>query len=208
MKVRESILLDQGGGLPNRNTTTSFSFQWLTAQIRLPNIEPFDYKVSALPTELTRPWLSRTTRTQTVTNNRLRLSRETNPPSFQVYIIEKSGCFKHNLRFSKYIYFFISGDLNTCNISHPPTTKSTIAVYDECRRECTCQHGKLVNCYRVRKQFSELPLEERLYYINAYKTLYHHVAYHKRFLELLAIHPALKFRLLHGKQQILPFHRK
>ena len=40
-------------------------------------------------------------------------------------------------------------------------------AFDKCGRRCQCIKGKLVNCCRVRKDFSSLTQQERLTYINA-----------------------------------------
>eukprot|EP00111_Clytia_hemisphaerica_P012849 TCONS_00037769-protein len=100
-------------------------------------------------------------------------------------------------------FHFYNAELKKCDVVGP-----RITILDECNRECSCQDGHLTNCYRVRRQFSELPLKDRLHYIKAYKTLFTHQPFNETFLNLLDIHPFLKFRLLHGKDQILPFHRK
>ncbi|KAL9958776.1 hypothetical protein ACROYT_G035836, partial [Oculina patagonica] len=42
-------------------------------------------------------------------------------------------------------------------------------VYNECNDECECQHGKLVKCYRVRREFTQMSMADRRRYIEAYK---------------------------------------
>lgn len=44
-------------------------------------------------------------------------------------------------------------------------------IKDECNRECTCNHGKLSNCYRIRHEFTTMTKEERQRYLKAYTKL-------------------------------------
>ncbi|XP_066933122.1 uncharacterized protein [Clytia hemisphaerica] len=81
-------------------------------------------------------------------------------------------------------------------------------VYDECNRQCQCVNGKLVNCYRVRKQFSALPLSERLHYIRTYKFAANDKRFQKKFYEIVIVHPTVNFDRLHSPEELFPFHRK
>ena len=101
-------------------------------------------------------------------------------------------------------FFIFKGNLNKCS-----TMKQTKKIFtDECNRQCACVNGRLTNCYRVRKQFSKLTLKQRLHYSKVYKALFTHKTFNQTFLDMLSVHPSLDFHLLHGKEQILPFHRK
>lgn len=44
------------------------------------------------------------------------------------------------------------------------------SVQDQCGQRCTCTGGQLVNCVRIRKEFTDMTLEERRLYIKTIKT--------------------------------------
>lgn len=44
------------------------------------------------------------------------------------------------------------------------------SVHDQCGQRCTCSGGQLVNCVRIRKEFTDMTFEERTRYIKTIKT--------------------------------------
>ena len=66
--------------------------------------------------------------------------------------------------------------------------KGSGKVLDECNRSCECKHGQMVNCKRVRKEFTEMSLDERRRFIRAFKTLASDLRYKKRYEKFVKIH--------------------
>ena len=44
------------------------------------------------------------------------------------------------------------------------------STFDQCGQRCTCQKGQLVDCVRIRKEFTSMKTEERKRYIRVIKT--------------------------------------
>ena len=80
--------------------------------------------------------------------------------------------------------------------------------YDECRIRCLCIDGRLTHCYRVRKEFSRMTFNERLRYINAYKTVSTTQPFQEEFDRYVDIHVRLFSEGIHRFPQFLPFHRR
>jgi len=80
--------------------------------------------------------------------------------------------------------------------------------FDECRRRCLCIDGRLTHCYRVRKEFSRMTFNERLRYINAYKTVSTTQPFQAEFDRYVDIHVRLFSEGIHRFPQFLPFHRR
>lgn len=59
-------------------------------------------------------------------------------------------------------------------------------VFDECGQRCTCQHGKLTDCCRIRADYASLTTQEKLRYINTVKQLATDPAYKERYDTLVA----------------------
>ena len=91
-------------------------------------------------------------------------------------------------------------NLNQCNSIKP--------VQDECRRFCECVNGKMVNCYRLRQQFSALSLSQRNHYIEVYKETATNERFQAYFYKLIIVHPTVNFMKVHSNAELLPFHRK
>lgn len=99
----------------------------------------------------------------------------------------------------------------TQSISHTDLSKKCYhgqTVYDECGRKCKCEHGKLVKCCRLRKEFTDLTYAERVRYINTIKTASTNPAYKPRYDTLLTIHRTIFFdNGIHVRDFFLPWHR-
>ena len=59
-------------------------------------------------------------------------------------------------------------------------------VFDQCGERCTCRHGKLADCCRVRADYASLTTQEKLRYINAVQQLATDPAYQERYNTLVA----------------------
>ncbi|XP_031565456.1 uncharacterized protein LOC116300685 [Actinia tenebrosa] len=83
---------------------------------------------------------------------------------------------------------------------------TTGTVYDECRRRCRCSNGQMIDCYRVRKEFTSMTLEERRLYIHALKTVSSLQPYKRMYDTLTTYHP-LWFKGVHRLKYFFPWHR-
>ena len=80
--------------------------------------------------------------------------------------------------------------------------------YDECGRRCLCITGRLTNCYRVRQEFSKMSLDERLHYINVYKTASMIDPFKREFDNYVDKHHQVFAQGTHTFLQFLPWHRR
>ena len=79
--------------------------------------------------------------------------------------------------------------------------------YDECGRRCRCVNGQLVNCCRVRKEFTSMSHTERERYIKAVKTISTVLPYKTIYTQLIQKHRTLFFTAIHQRDEFLPWHR-
>ncbi|XP_078345456.1 tyrosinase-like [Oculina patagonica] len=94
------------------------------------------------------------------------------------------------------------GDEETTQCEH-----GSIA-YNKCNDECECQHGKLVKCYRVRREFTQMTLADRRRYIKAYKRASVDPLFVDDYKKLVGVHMFMPHELLHHSPIIfLPWHR-
>ena len=80
-------------------------------------------------------------------------------------------------------------------------------VFDPCGRRCRCQNGKLVNCCRLRKEFTDMSYTERVRYINTVKIASTNSAYKTSYDNLLTLHKTSFDLSIHEPDQFLPWHR-
>ncbi|XP_078345458.1 tyrosinase-like [Oculina patagonica] len=81
-------------------------------------------------------------------------------------------------------------------------------VYNECNDECECQHGKLVKCYRVRREFTQMSMADRRRYIEAYKRASIDPLFVDGYSNLVGCHIMMPQELLHLTPILfLPWHR-
>ena len=76
------------------------------------------------------------------------------------------------------------------------------SVKDICDRSCKCKNGKLDSCYRVRKEFTKMSLEERTRFIKAFKMVSSDPRYireHERIGKVHTVIPAM--------ETFFPWHR-
>lgn len=81
-------------------------------------------------------------------------------------------------------------------------------VYNKCNDECECQQGKLVKCYRVRREFTQMSMADRRRYIEVYKRASLDPSFVDDFKKLVGCHILMPNELLHLSPIIfLPWHR-
>ena len=81
-------------------------------------------------------------------------------------------------------------------------------VLNRCEEHCECRDGRLINCYRVRKDFIKMDINKRRRFLDAYKMASMHPAFKGDYERLVAIHMNTPNRLLHLSPYIfLPWHR-
>ena len=154
-----------------------------------------------MPVEVTKAFLLSI---NTKNNKRIRSIELDTPQMRQFYYYYY---FYYKTTTTSYLTFLDTANLLLCTPSKDGNPKKKY-VYDECRRQCQCVNGKLVNCYRVRREFSKLPLSERVRYINVYKHASLDSRYMHKFFSIVIIHPTVNFQRLHSPEELFPFHRK
>ena len=81
-------------------------------------------------------------------------------------------------------------------------------VLNECEERCECRDGQLINCYRVRKEFTNMEINQRRRYIKAYKAASMNPAFKKEYERLVTLHTNTPNHLLHDTPRIFfPWHR-
>ena len=79
---------------------------------------------------------------------------------------------------------------------------------NKCHERCECRNGKLINCYRVRKDFIKMDINQRRRFLNAYKMASTHPTLKGDYNKLVAFHIATPNDLLHSSPNIFfPWHR-
>ena len=92
--------------------------------------------------------------------------------------------------------------------SSPAWCKEGSLVLNRCEEHCRCKNGKLVNCFRVRKEFTRKDTKERKRYINAYKIVSVNARFKLDYQRLVAAHINAPDKLLHTTPVIFfPWHR-
>ena len=82
------------------------------------------------------------------------------------------------------------------------TCKGNKTVRDICERKCECKSGKLVSCYRVRKEFTRMSFEERIRFIKAFKLLSSDPRYIRDYEKLGKLHTVTPKKI-----NFFPWHR-
>ena len=81
-------------------------------------------------------------------------------------------------------------------------------VLNQCEERCECKHGKLTNCYRVRKDFIKMDIADRKRFINTYKMVSLNPVLKKDYEKVVALHINAPDGLLHHTPKIFfPWHR-
>ena len=94
------------------------------------------------------------------------------------------------------------------NTGRKSTCREGSCVLNKCEERCECRNGKLVNCYRVRKDFIKMEINERRHFLNTYRIASMHPAFRKGYEMVVAYHINTPSELLHEKPDIfLPWHR-
>ena len=80
--------------------------------------------------------------------------------------------------------------------------------YDECGQRCNCVGGQLVNCVRIRKEFTSLTDTERKQHIDTIlKVSAKGGEYRREYEQLINQHYTLFSGAIHEKEHFLPWHR-
>jgi len=79
-------------------------------------------------------------------------------------------------------------------------------VYDECNRRCHCKDGQLTDCYRIRKDFTEMSFGERRRFVRAFKAVSKDPPYRSTYDLVTVLHPHF-FESIHEKELFFPWHR-
>ena len=104
-----------------------------------------------------------------------------------------------SIQISAHVYSFSFVRLLACR--HGST------AYNNCGEKCKCHFGSLINCIRIRKEFTAMSLEERRRYISAIKRASTDQRFRRDYENLINMHQRLFFELIHEAQQFLPWHR-
>ena len=81
-------------------------------------------------------------------------------------------------------------------------------VLNSCEEQCECKNGELATCYRVRKNFTKMTIEDRKRYINTYKQASVDPLFKKDYEKMVALHLNAPNKLLHHTPTIFfPWHR-
>ena len=80
-------------------------------------------------------------------------------------------------------------------------------MVDRCRRSCTCRGGKLKECYRVRGEFTHIPKEQRVRYLQAVHAISSQPQYKTKYEALLEIRRRYFNTPIHKAPNFLPWHR-
>ena len=59
------------------------------------------------------------------------------------------------------IVFYESHPVKNSNDSSPVRCKEISFMFNKCEERCECKKGKLTSCYRVRKDFTKMTIDDR-----------------------------------------------
>lgn len=79
--------------------------------------------------------------------------------------------------------------------------------HDRCGRICNVVQGRLVNCFRLRKDFESMKQEERSRFVKAYYTMTSKCPYKSRYAKLIQLHEKNFGTRIHQKSEFFPWHR-
>lgn len=79
-------------------------------------------------------------------------------------------------------------------------------VFDECNRRCICRDGRPTDCYRIRKEFTEMTFEERRRYLRVFKMASKKSPFRKTYDIVTKLH-AKFFDDIHEKELFFTWHR-
>lgn len=78
---------------------------------------------------------------------------------------------------------------------------------DRCGQRCTCSAGRLVNCARVRREFTTMTTADRARYIRAVRLASTDLRYKPDYDQLITLHKTIFQDGIHERDQFLPWHR-
>ncbi|XP_068713828.1 uncharacterized protein [Montipora foliosa] len=80
-------------------------------------------------------------------------------------------------------------------------------VTDGCDRLCTCSGGRLINCARVRHEFTAMTTSDRTRYIRAVRQASTNPRYKRDYDQLITLHRSIFQSGIHERDHFLPWHR-
>ena len=95
--------------------------------------------------------------------------------------------------------FVLSGRITEC--------KGTGKVFDECLRHCDCVDGVKANCYRIRKEFTQMTKQERARYLRAYVKLTTLPSLRYKYDKYIYLHQKYFCYGIHTQKLFCPWHR-
>ncbi|XP_074609303.1 uncharacterized protein LOC141863598 isoform X1 [Acropora palmata] len=101
----------------------------------------------------------------------------------------------------------ISSQSQSCNTRQCPACQEGVRTFDQCGQRCTCVGGRLVNCVRIRKEFTTMTIAERSLYVSVIKTASTDPRFKPAYDTLLNEHRRLFQTGIHEFTYFLPWHR-
>ena len=87
------------------------------------------------------------------------------------------------------VAFALAAQMLSLSFTEPVTAcKGRGTVLDECNRECSCVNGIMVDCFRVRREFTTYSKEEKKRYLQAYYKITTEEPLKSRFIKFIKIH--------------------
>ena len=80
-------------------------------------------------------------------------------------------------------------------------------VYNSCSERCRCFNGELVECTRIRKEFTSMTVAERTRYTSALKSLSSDARLRTDYNQLITLHKEMFLSGIHEKEHFLSWHR-
>lgn len=102
---------------------------------------------------------------------------------------------------------FFNKSLSECSAQTCSSENEGHTLKDKCGQECSCVNGELVECTRIRKEFTSMTTLEQERYILAIKTVSTDPSYKTDYETFLTQHKHLFTTDIHQKEQFLPWHR-
>ena len=78
---------------------------------------------------------------------------------------------------------------------------------DRCGQRCQCSGGRLVDCARVRREFTAMTTADRERYIRAVRTASRDPSYKPDYDRLITLHRTIFLDGIHQRDLFLPWHR-
>lgn len=101
-----------------------------------------------------------------------------------------------------------SSQSQSCNSEACPSVcQEGAPAFDQCGQRCACVRGRLVDCVRIRKEFTSMNHSERTLYISVVKTASTDPRLKKDYDNLINVHRQLFVSGIHQSTHFLTWHR-